>query len=88
MEYVVVAEEKKSEKETYLKAIDSICVPLQFCHVMFWTDAKHVPTAWPMTDEQKQAMALEYFYNANSDEKIFTWNCDVIDDESCVNIDE
>ncbi len=84
MEYVVVAEEKKYEKEIYLKAIDSICVPLQFCHVMFWADTSHVPTAWPMTDEQKQAMTLEYFYNANSDEKIFTWNCDVIDDESCM----
>lgn len=88
MEYVVVSEEKKSEKEIYLKAINSICAPFQFCHIMFWTDAEHVPTGWPMTDEQKQAMTLEYFYNANSDEKIFTWNCDVTDDERCVNIDE
>jgi|GEM_PF-5625978 len=88
MEFIVVAEEKNSEKEVYLDAINSVCVPYQFCHVMFWADKKDVPTAWPMTEEQMQAMTREYFYNANSNEKIFTWNCDVIDDESCVNINE
>lgn len=84
MEYVVVLKEKSSEKAIYLDAIGSICAPHQFCHVMFWVDKKYVPTAWPMTDDQKHAMTLEYFYNANSGEKMFGWNCDVIDDESCM----
>lgn len=84
MQFVVVPEEKSTDKEAYLDAIDSICSPNQFCHVMFWTDKEHVPTSWPMTMEQRQAMTLDYFFNPNSREKTFTWNCDFFDDESCV----
>lgn len=84
MEYIVITEEKIYDKNVYFDAIDSICVPYQFCHVMFWADKKHVPISWPMTEEQIQARTLEYFYNANSDEKTFAWNCTVIEDESCM----
>lgn len=88
MEFVVVAKENIAEKKIYLDAIDSICAPNQFCHVMFWAKKDLVPTSWPMTEEQIQAMTLEYFYHANEEETIFTWNCDVIDDESCVTTHE
>ena len=84
MEFVVVNQEKITEKEVYLEAINSICAPDQFCHVMFWADKTHVPTSWPMTEEQRQAMTLDYFFNPNSDEKIFTWNCGIFGEDDCI----
>jgi hypothetical protein len=83
MEFVVIRQEKFAEKEVYFDAIDSICAPDKFCHVMFWADKKYVPTSWPMTEEQRQAMTLDYFFNPNSKEKVFDWNCDLFDDERC-----
>ncbi|WP_107737647.1 hypothetical protein [Desulfonatronum sp. SC1] len=83
MEFVVVNQEKTAEKEVYLEAINIICAPDQFCHVMFWSDKSHVPTSWPMTEKQWRTMTLDYFFNPKSKEKTFTWNCDFFDEQNC-----
>jgi hypothetical protein len=84
MEFVVIAKEHEANEKAYLDIISNICMPGEFCHVMFWTDKKDVPSSWPMTEEQKDAMTVDYFYNANSDETIFLWNCRIVDDpEKC-----
>ena len=75
MEFVVVAKDKEADENVYLDAIKQICPQGEYCRIMFWSNRDDVPMSWPMTDTQENSMTVDYFYNANSDEVLFLWNC-------------
>lgn len=69
--FVVVTKEREKDEKTYREAINSICLNGEFCKILFWSNKKDVPTSWPMTKDERNAIIADYFYNGNSGENKF-----------------
>lgn len=72
---VVVDKAKEANEQIYQDAIRALCVPGKICSIQFWSDRRHVPSNWPMTDAQSDALVASYMKNPNSGFEQFLLSC-------------
>jgi hypothetical protein len=79
---VYVSKEKENDVQVYKDAVNDLCKKGQFCMIMFWSNKKHIPTSFPMSDKQEKELNASYTFNPKTGYKKLLWNCRIVNDPS------
>ena len=79
-QFVVVDKSKEADEQVYRNAAGALCNPSKHCYIHFWSDRRHVPTAYPMTDIQANTMVASYTKNPTNGFEKLLLNCRIKND--------
>lgn len=79
-QFVVVDKSKEADERVYRDAARALCIPGKHCFIHFWSDRRHVPAGYPMTDAQANAMVASYTKNPTNGFEQLLWNCRIKND--------
>lgn len=78
IDMVLIDKSREKDKDVYRLAFGQICGrKLDFCKVMFWADARLVPTRMPMTDAQADGLRANFTINGRTGTRSILWNCTI-----------
>lgn len=74
MKLVLVNKSKERDRSVYQDATKALCVPGDYCYVLFWSSRASVPKRMPMSDAQARAEVANYTHNPTThfDELLMT----------------
>lgn len=79
-QFVVVDKSKEADERVYLEAARALCIPGKHCFIHFWSDRRHVPVGYPMTDTQANAVVASYTKNPTNGFEQLLLNCRIKND--------
>lgn len=89
MRFVYMPPDQMKEANLW-KAVESICNVRvdRICNISFWTDRALTPKKLPLAPAQSDALAAQRFYNLNTGDHGWLWNCKksrkAIPDAECI----
>ena len=72
---VVVATPKEADRRVYQDAIRKLCPAGQQCFIFFWNSDGPVPTHFPFSKAENDAMVANYVVNPQKKYRQIIWNC-------------